>query len=256
MIQLPQVTHRQDGLACKALDVLVCRMADVDHAHVGLRRQAAVAGPLEDLADLPRSICIWQAMPRSPAGVIATRWHSPKVASTSAFEQPTRVAVRAGPVRLHPAVVGAGGLAAPLGLPLHQRLHVGGPELWLCCPFSGVARRDFVCHITWESWRKVAHPVGAGAVAGLAARRRTPVQGRTRSPDARYPRCRVPRPAPGRNRTKGLPLPGTGSSVVSTTIAPRPAFSNPVVAAVQNASRFSACQPRSAWRSRRVQSGC
>jgi hypothetical protein len=28
------------------------------------------------------SICIWQAMPRPPAGVIGTRWHSPKVTST------------------------------------------------------------------------------------------------------------------------------------------------------------------------------
>jgi len=95
--------------------------------------------------------------------VIGSRGARGKTASDQPhFEQPTGVTVGAGTVRLHPAVVGAGGLAAPLGLPLHQRLHVGWPGLRLRCPSSGVARHYFACHILLRPWRKVAHPVGAG----------------------------------------------------------------------------------------------
>jgi hypothetical protein len=37
-----------------------------------------------DYKVMKSSICIWQAVPHSPAGVIGTRWHSPNVTSTSA----------------------------------------------------------------------------------------------------------------------------------------------------------------------------
>jgi len=68
------------------------------------------------------------------------------------------------PVRLHPAVVGAGGLAALFGLPRDQCRHAGRLELWLCRGLARVVRCTFACHGFLGLPCNGAQLVGAGAV--------------------------------------------------------------------------------------------